>query len=721
MASASGVFSDRGRYSLVITVNQIGQSIPGNYSTVSVLVQVVETTENGSWDGTPASWGSWVEGQTDGGTFTYDFRAVNVVTLLNTTKNIGHNADGTKAIWFEASVGGGTTIGSAWAGASMGLSTIPRASTPSWAPGTPTTEAGGTYTLNTNRASGSFTHDITYTFGSASGTVGTAIGASTSWTIPLALLNQMPNSATGTGTFTTKTYNGTTLIGTTTTSFSVTAPASVIPTWTSVTTSEGVSDVATKVGAFVQGVSKVSYAINGAAGVYGSTISQRRLTVAGQTVDGASGTTPNPINASGTVPAVLTITDSRGRVKTQTNNLTFLAYSTPVINSYTIVRSLSDGTADPDDGTYLKVTTNANVRSLINSTQRNSITFRVWTKLTTASTWTLSRTYVPGGIAYNSSFVVTGPFAVDKAYDVRLEVVDIFNTASAATTIPVAAVFMHWGAGLGVGKYHENGALDVGGDGYFTGNGNFGGDVNIASGKKFSIAGENIRRYGTTAERNAIFGSPANVAQQVALANKKVIWFNTDTYCEESYYAVHGSAGLTARGLMTGGPTAGWYPTGELGAPRIHLNTSGGKASTNGTEFNNWKPLTGTAQTAITTDELPSWRIGTVFTYDGNSYIETTMWARVRVSFIMDFPGGSGTGYFALAKYRPSTSSNVLDFHKAAPLGPDGIQREWLINDSVFRPGDRWYGRTVLANWTVGSNSMSSFDIQYLGPPLVGA
>jgi microcystin-dependent protein len=67
---------------------------------------------------------------------------------------------------------------------------------------------------------------------------------------------------------------------------------------------------------------------------------------------------------------------------------------------------------------------------------------------------------------------------------------------------------------------------------------------------------------GTTAQRDAKYGSPSTDAARVALANQKVSWYNTDLGWTESYYAVHQTTGLTALGLVSGA-TAGWYPVTE--------------------------------------------------------------------------------------------------------------------------------------------------------------
>lgn len=65
---------------------------------------------------------------------------------------------------------------------------------------------------------------------------------------------------------------------------------------------------------------------------------------------------------------------------------------------------------------------------------------------------------------------------------------------------------------------------------------------------------------GTAAQRDALYGVPATDADRVALANARIVWFNTEQGWEESYYATTGLPGLTARGLMAGA-ASGWYPT----------------------------------------------------------------------------------------------------------------------------------------------------------------
>lgn len=477
MAVVSGVFSNRSQYTLVLTVTQTSQNIPGNYSTIGVDLRINESPNWGSWSNAPLTWAWNVNGTVVGSSTTYDFRNYDVLVLYSNSNalNVAHNANGTKSISFSGAVGGGTTIGNASCSGSMTLTTIPRASTPSFVGGA-TFEAGTTKTINTNRASTSFTHTLQYYIGTSGWqTIATGVGASTTYEFPEDLLEYMPNSPTGAGILRCYTYSGGTNIGVKDIAFTLTTPSDVVPDWDSVSVSEGNDFVGANVGAYVQGVSTLEYEIVGAEGIYGSSISVQRFSVGSQTVYGASGETPLPISGSGTVPVTWLIQDTRGKQKQQTSNITVLPYSLPAISSLEVERALSDGTPDPDEGTYLNVDIIALVQSLMNVTQKNVMQIKIRAReLGDETPWddasTLKETINPGTVTYNDVVTVAGPFAIDKSYEVRVEVVDLFNVAASQATIPVAAVFMHWAEeGLGLGKYQEDGMLDVGGDIYVAG------------------------------------------------------------------------------------------------------------------------------------------------------------------------------------------------------------------------------------------------------------
>jgi len=85
-----------------------------------------------------------------------------------------------------------------------------------------------------------------------------------------------------------------------------------------------------------------------------------------------------------------------------------------------------------------------------------------------------------------------------------------------------------------------------------------------------------LNNRGTTAQRDASYGVPANAAEQAALANASPVWWNTSKGWLEGYYAPVGTAGLTAQPLLSGRP-AGWYPiAGKLPHVSIRIPSIGG-------------------------------------------------------------------------------------------------------------------------------------------------
>lgn len=470
MATYDGIFSAPNYgHILRLVVTESGVSIPGNSSNANWALYAIKNTNYGGWSTSGNSWSVTINGSPYGGPFTHNFSGQSIgytILLGSGTTSVTHNSNGAKSISVSASAYS-TVWGSASTGGTFTMTTIPRASTPTFSANP--TAAGSSVTINTNRADSSFTHTIEYSIGSASGTIATGVGASTSWTPPLSLLNEIPNSTTGAVTITTTTFSGATQIGSpTNVTLNITAPSSVKPTFTDITHSEAVSLVDTEVGAYVQGLSKLSLAIVGAAGAYGSTITSYKIQVGSQTINAASGTTPAPLSVSGTVTITATVTDSRGRVFSDTEDITVLPYSPPLINSTSTSRSDSGG-VEEEEGTYIRVDLDADAQSLmVSSTEKNRLYYKISTRQRGTSTWTLKETVDTGGVSFNS-FDVVGTYAIEDAWEVKLEVYDKFNTILVQSTIATAQVFMHWGGadeGLGVGKFWERGAVDILGQAY---------------------------------------------------------------------------------------------------------------------------------------------------------------------------------------------------------------------------------------------------------------
>lgn len=135
-----------------------------------------------------------------------------------TSAAITHTIDGTQtatiSIDFSARQSSWSTGISG--SAKITLPTVPRASTITCS----TAYIEENATIAISRASDNFTHTITYSFGSLSGTIATKTSStSVAFPLPTTFYAQIPNAQSGWGTITCNTYSGDTLIGTKTCSF----------------------------------------------------------------------------------------------------------------------------------------------------------------------------------------------------------------------------------------------------------------------------------------------------------------------------------------------------------------------------------------------------------------------------------------------------------------------------------------------------------------------
>jgi len=228
-------------------------------------------------------------------------------TVIDHTFTITHNADGSKSVSIVLNNGyvAGTTGLSASSGSGTAtLTTIARASQPSTTNGT----FGSAITINTNRASSSFTHTLTMTMGSHSETK-TGVGASLSWTIPASWADTIPTATSNTLSISCVTYNGSTNIGTKTTSCTATIPDSWKPT---VSISKTLTNAGTN-SAILVSVTTITLTASGTAST-GTTISS--YSWSGGTVSGTGASKAHSPTTAGTFTYTVTVTDGRGRTGT---------------------------------------------------------------------------------------------------------------------------------------------------------------------------------------------------------------------------------------------------------------------------------------------------------------------------------------------------------------------------------------------------------------------
>lgn len=419
---------------------------------------------------------------------------------------INHNSDGTKSQSFSGNI---NTLGLNWSGTNVNnmsvsgtatLTPIPRksdltsASIGSLQVGTANTlsigrsvKYTGFYHLLSIYDGSTWIWDTGYFRGSPS----------TSYTIPASTVNKMLQrmGSVNSKTFRVRlqTYTGSSgsgRIGESAKNISAAVHSSVTPSASGISVSIAGDKRDKEINKYVQSISKVTSSFTSSAG-YGASVSSRNIVVRrvsgaadSQTISGAGGTTSREVRNSGQYEAIGTITDSRGRKATSRIVFNVEAYNQPRITSFTGVRN-------PDDQSLVDISRVGNWSHLGGDNPLEIIIQRKQGD----SFWSEA---VPEATASTGSFsgtVQSTDNNIAKSYDFRLIVKDSFgNSTESLFSIGTAKVLFdkHKDLGIGIGKLHERGELDVAGEAYFDGD-LYVNDVNMSSMQRL----ENIVPKGT--------------------------------------------------------------------------------------------------------------------------------------------------------------------------------------------------------------------------------
>lgn len=328
----------------------VSQSIADNKSTLSLTLYIYDGTgESYNLDANSCYY--TLQGTKVYNPYRYNSRGW--YKLGSKSITVAHNNMGKGSVALSADWHSGFTSSytpsSLTVSGTVNLPDIPRASSVS-ASGLVLGSAG---TLKVTRAVSTFTHTIKLKCGfAAQVTVVTKSSAtSISYTPPLDWAAQNTSGTSVNITAEITTYNGNTVVGTNTTTLTASIPTSVKPTLSvSLADTSGYQPTY----GWVQGKSNLKATFS-AAGSYGSTIKSKSLTIGGKAAspDGA-----NALTESGAMAVVATVTDSRGRTASVTQNIIVNAYSGPGVQDLTFVRgSYANGVwADNAMGADIKLT-----------------------------------------------------------------------------------------------------------------------------------------------------------------------------------------------------------------------------------------------------------------------------------------------------------------------------------------------------------------------------
>ena len=385
-------------------------------------------------------------------------------TFASAAMKIAHNPDGSKSFTVSGFSGWIYNSGNTYASSqTFTLPTIPRASSVSCS----TADIGSNATISISRASSSFTHTLSYAFGSLTGTIATKTSStSVSWTIPTTVYPQIPNDKSGTGTITCDTYNGSTLIGSKPTSFTATVNESASKPTLNPTVVDSNATTTALTGdssRFIKYYSNASVS-TGASARNSATLTSQKITCGAKSISSASGT----INAVESGSFTFSATDSRGYPATQTVNKTLIEY-------IKLTCSLNAGAPTTTGVATLKISGNywnstfgavANTLTVQYRYKTQGGSYGSWTTVSaTKSNNTYSSTATISGLDYRTTYVFQAR-AVDKLATVNTD-------EQARRTTPI----FDWSKD----DFNINGDFTVNGATTITGATTVGGEINTQS------------------------------------------------------------------------------------------------------------------------------------------------------------------------------------------------------------------------------------------------
>ena len=194
---------------------------------------------------------------------------------------------------------------------------------------------------------------------------------------------------------------------------------------------------------YLQGKSSIKLTVNGAKGIYGSTITTYSISGGDYSYSGDKNTyTTGVVDKSGDITFTATITDSRGRTASKTVKVTVTAYTLPTL-TFETYRCDSSGTKDIIKGTYIYV--------------KPTFTYCVITG-NAIKTKSIKINNTSKSTAFNSGqgYVFSG-YALNTTHEVEVSITDnVGNTVTVIHDIDIGKVILNIPPhknGVGWGRY----------------------------------------------------------------------------------------------------------------------------------------------------------------------------------------------------------------------------------------------------------------------------
>ncbi len=442
------------------------QNTAANTSSVTVTLKLVNhyalyaTALTGSYISVGGSKTNYTKSISYGGSTT------TTTTLATKTATVTHKSDGTAT----CNISGAFVINGTYRGSSVGTMTVsqtitlPKIARSSSFTVSSSVNTGSAISGTVTPSSTAFNHKIQLKIGTTvKDTITMAVGTTAfSYTIPH---SWFPSSTSGTVTAVLQTYNGTTLVASTSKNITANVPTSVVPAVSAFTAAVAANGLS---GLYVQGKTTAKLTATATAGS-GSSIASYTYSGANVTSSGNSTTvtanniTTAAIKSAGTITYTVKVQDTRGRTASKTVSITVYPYAAPSIGPVSVQRCDSSGNLS-QSGTYAKYTVNSsysnvggkNTRTVTVAYSSNGGTsYSAETTLQAATDTAATKTGVYGG----------GAFAIASTYVIRFTIKDAYG-ATKTITAPLQSaarpININWnGKGVAIGGMSTKESFEV--------------------------------------------------------------------------------------------------------------------------------------------------------------------------------------------------------------------------------------------------------------------
>lgn len=320
-------------------------------------------------------------------------------------------------------------------------------------------------TIDPLDVSGTVTHRVQWSLGNASSSITTlpSGATSTNYTIPMNWCSQIPDTESGQAVCTLTTLVNGSVSATREIPFTVTVPASVVPSYSFNSTPYETS------GGYYQHIGKALLSIVDASSQYGATIVSCNISGGEGTNSNASSVITEVFEESGSHVYTATVTDSRGRSTVETLTISVISVSPITIHSFVIQRYSAviddDGQTNyvaSSDGDHVWV-------SLLASHDPAGGNNPAYAAITwgTSNSVSLDWGLMASLSLANDRTIITAQIPANEAVLFTLSVNDEFSSATVASQVEIASALMHVSPnGVGIGMYTlgtpSNRRLDIG-------------------------------------------------------------------------------------------------------------------------------------------------------------------------------------------------------------------------------------------------------------------